>query len=54
MIMNNPYDSFLQYMEYLYSMGCTLDENGNVVPIDNNKKEYTLTLTIKEDDDEDE
>ncbi len=51
--MNNPYDSFLQYMEYLYSMGCTLDENGNVVPIDNNKG-YTLTLTIKEDDDEDE
>ena len=50
---NNPQDLFLQYMEYLYSMGCTLDENGNIVPINDNKgKELTLTITTEDDEDE--
>ncbi len=40
---NNPGGNFMQYLEYLYSMGCTLDENGNVVPIDNGNKKLELT-----------
>ncbi len=57
MAMNNGYNGgneFMKYLEYLYSMGCTLDENGNVVPINNgnNSKTLSLTITIEDDDDE--
>ena len=52
MVMNyNISNEFLQYIEYLYSIGCTLDENGNIVPIEKDKT-LTLTITVKEDDDE--
>ena len=49
---NNGLD-FESYLEYLASMGKTLDEFGNVVDLD--EKDISLTLNISnnmEDDDE--
>ena len=46
--MNN---SFMEYMEYLYVNGLTLDEFGNEVPI-NEEKPLTLSLNKKEDDED--
>lgn len=53
---NNIYngeDTFMKFMEFLYSNGQTLDEKGNIVPI-NEEKGKTLVLTITTEDDEDE
>ena len=49
----NGQNEFMQFLECLYANGQTLDENGNIVPIDNEKGK-TLTLTIKIEDDDDE
>ena len=49
----NGADTFMQFLECLYANGQTLDENGNIVPIDNEKGK-TLILTIKTEDDNDE
>jgi hypothetical protein len=49
--MNNQENLFLQYMEYLNSIGCTLDENGNIVPINNNDGPR-LVLVNTDDEDE--
>lgn len=57
MVMNNNIyngeDTFMKFMEFLYSNGQTLDENGNIVPI-NEEKGKTLVLTVTTEDDEDE
>lgn len=53
---NNIYngeDTFMKFMEFLHSNGQTLDEKGNIVPI-NEEKGKTLVLTITTEDDEDE
>ena len=57
MTMNNGYnaeDTFMKFMEFLYANGQTLDENGNIVPIEEEKgKTLVLTVTtVDEDDDE--
>ncbi len=49
---NNPGNSFMDYMEFLYANGYTLDENGNVVPIKDDSK--TLVLIPSDDEDKDE
>ncbi len=49
----NGEDTFMKFMEFLYSNGQTLDENGNIVPI-NEEKGKTLVLTVTTEDDEDE
>lgn len=49
----NGEDTFMKFMEFLYSNGQTLDENGNIVSIEEEKgKTLTLTITTEDDDDE--
>lgn len=43
--------NLMEYMEYLYSNGCTLDANGNIVPLNNNENEKKLIFTKPNEED---
>ena len=39
----------MNYMEYLYANGLTLDADGNIVPIETNSKKLVLSTDNEED-----